>query len=251
MGIGLQFMHGTRYQNLPPSGQMRGMPPPPLEAPLDPGTPTLPLPPARDEAVASMPVGAAIARRRSVRDFAPTPVSLAQVSFLLWATQGVVRTFPQATIRTVPSAGARHALETFLVVNRVDGLKPGLYRYLATSHALASLHSTPDVGQRLVHACLGQSFVGSAALTFVWVAVERRMTWRYGERGYRYLLLDAGHVCQNLYLAATALGLGCCAIGAFDDEAVDRLVGVDGREMFTVYLGTVGVPSPKRSVDYA
>jgi SagB-type dehydrogenase family enzyme len=189
----------------------------------------------------------AIDRRRSVREYAAQPLPQESLSRLLWATQGIKRVMPGvATLRTVPSAGARHALETFVLANSVEGLEPGLYRYVASRHSLVARDNSPGVAQRAVKACLGQRFVESSAATFVWAAVPYRMTWRYGERGYRYLYLDAGHVCQNLYLAAESIGCGVCAIAAFDDEAMDRLVGADGFELFAIYVATVGYPGHPR-----
>jgi SagB-type dehydrogenase family enzyme len=167
-------------------------------------------------------------------------LSLSELSFLLWATQGVDRVMRDvATFRTVPSAGARHAFETLLVVERVEGLAPGLYQYLAHGHRLLAAAS-PVVARQVAAACLGQTMIETAAATFAWVAVRERMTWRYGERGYRYMYLDAGHVCQNLYLACEAIGAGACAIGAYDDAATNALFGLDGVERFVIYLASVG-----------
>jgi SagB-type dehydrogenase family enzyme len=144
------------------------------------------------------------------------------------------------TVRTVPSAGARHAFETLLLINNVSGLDPGLYRFLALEHALLEENLAPDCADRLVEACLGQEFIKSCAATFIWTAEVARMKYRYGERGYRYLHLDAGHVCQNLYLAAEAIGCGACAVAAFTDDEVNGVLGLDGVSRFAIYLGAVG-----------
>ena len=141
---------------------------------------------------------------------------------------------------TVPSAGARHALETCLSLHRVTGLEPGLYRYRALEHGLVPTRRAAWSPQAMAAACLEQSFVARSAVTFVWTAVRERMCFRYGERGYRYLFLDAGHACQNLYLAAEAIGCGACAIAAFSDDEVNRLLSLDGEERFALYLATVG-----------
>ena len=126
-----------------------------------------------------------------------------------------------------------------MVVNSVKTLEPGLYRYLAEDHALMLIR-TGDVGSEAAKAALGQTMCRQASVTFLWSAVLPRTTGRYGERGRRYVLLDAGHVGQNMYLAATALGYGCCTIGAFDDDAMNRLLGVDGKIETTVYGASVG-----------
>jgi SagB-type dehydrogenase family enzyme len=184
---------------------------------------------------------AAIDGRRSVRRYADRPLALEELSFLLWCTQGVKETIDTyATLRTVPSAGARHAFETYLLVNNVDGLQPGLYRFSSLSHQLLRVSSDATLAEDFVAACLGQTHVKTSAVTFLWAAVPYRMTWRYGERGYRYMHLDAGHVCQNLYLCAEAIDAGVCAIAAFDDDALNRLLHLDGKEQFVIYLATVG-----------
>src|SRR5690606_2646748 len=179
--------------------------------------------------------------RRTVRRYADTPLTLAELSYLLWATQGVKLVTPRpVTLRTVPSAGARHAFETVLPVNRVEGLAPGFYQHAAMRHQVAPLRLGAEQADRLAAACLDQPHVVSSAVTFVWVANVERMVWRYGLRGYRYLHLDAGHVCQNLYLAAESIGCGVCALAAFDDRAVNEVLGVDGESQFAIYFATVG-----------
>ncbi len=237
-GIGREFLDKTQYRHLDASAQERGEPQPPLEVRLGDGA-RVELP-AATAAAGAMTVHDAMERRMSLREYADAPLSLAEFSYLLWATQGVRRTVPgRATFRTVPSAGARHAFETAVLVNRIEDLAPGLYQYLALEHALMRLDAKSPT-ERLTDACLGQGFVASSAATFVWVAIRERMSWRYGERGLRYLFLDAGHVCQNLYLAAEAIGAGACAIGAYDDAQVAELLGLDGVERFAVYLSAVG-----------
>jgi SagB-type dehydrogenase family enzyme len=143
-------------------------------------------------------------------------------------------------VRNVPSAGGRHAFETYLLINRVKGVQPGLYRYLAFSHSLSPINTICGIVDRIMAACLGQAFVRSSAVTFIWSAVIYRMAWRYSERAYRLVHLDAGHVCQNLYLAGEQIGCGTCAIGAFDDQQMADVIGIDGVEEFVVYCATVG-----------
>ena len=188
-----------------------------------------------------MSVRRAIEDRRSVRTYAETPLTIGELSGLLWWTQGVRDLRPGvATFRTVPSGGARHAFETYLLINRVADVEPGLYRYLAIEHQLQLVADDAEMPAKLTAACFEQQMVSDSAVTFIWTAVVYRMAWRYGQRGYRYLLLDAGHVCQNLYLAAEAIDAGVCAIAAFEDRAVNKLLGIDGRKHLTVYLATVG-----------
>ena len=240
-GIGKEFIRKTRYHFLGPSEQDRGVPQPPLELEAETDAAMIALPAPSSLAIPRQDLQEAIERRRSLRRYARTPLSVEELSFLLWCTQGIRQVVPgSATFRTVPSAGARHAIKTYLLVNNVQGVPEGLYRFSALKHALVETSREPGLADQFTAACLGQPFVKSSAVTFAWAAVVRRMRWRYGERGYRYLLLDAGHICQNLYLAAEAVQCGVCAIAAFADEAVDRLLGFDGEEQFTLYLATVG-----------
>jgi SagB-type dehydrogenase family enzyme len=245
-GIGAEFMERTKYRYLSPSDQQRGLPQPPLELQQEDGGSVLDLPAIASLSIPPMDLRTAIERRRSIRSYARAPLSLEDLTFLLWCTQGVQhRAGDAATFRTVPSAGARHAFETYLLVNDVTTLEPGLYRYLALSHRLQHLRSDPTLHIQVAHACLDQQFIMRCAVVFLWVAVPCRMTWRYGERGYRELHKDAGHVCQNLYLAAEAVGCGACAIAAYDDDRMADILGIDGIDRFLIYLATVGKKEPR------
>jgi SagB-type dehydrogenase family enzyme len=239
-GIGDEFMEKTRYRHLGPSDQERGVPPPPPQALLGGGA-RLSLPDPAPLPSGRFGFRESLERRRSLREYAAKPLTLRELSYLLWCTQGITRGTPQrGTFRTVPSAGARHPLETVVLANRVDGLPPGLYQFLAVDRQLATLHTGPEFADRMTVACLGQEMVHTSAAVFIWVADSYRMTWRYGERGFRYLHIDAGHVCQNLYLAAESIDAGACAIGAFRDDEVNNLLDLDGRSRFAVYLAAVG-----------
>ena len=242
MGIetGRKFWELTKYQHLGQSEQERGLPIPPLELPIDLEAAKIPLPDARELAPKEK-FTALVNARRTVRTYSETELTLEELAYLLWCTQGVrkVTTRP-STSRSVPSAGARHALETLLLVNRVDGLKPGLYRYAAIDHALVPLKSDSELPALLRTACLHQDQIPDSAVTFFWHAAMERMFWRYAERGYRYLHLDAGHACQNLALGAEQIGCGICPIAAFDDEMLNQVLGLNGEDQFVIYLATVG-----------
>ncbi|HVP95962.1 SagB/ThcOx family dehydrogenase [Methanoregula sp.] len=239
--IGRQFMEHTKYRSLGRSDQEKGIPQPPLELPMTAGKPVFKLKRPVDLDIPSMDLRTAIERRRSIRSYEKIPLRCDELSFLLWCTQGVRQISGSvATFRTVPSAGARHAFETYLLVNDVEGLLPGLYRYLALSHCLQLVASDPALHIDIAHAALDQDFIMRSGVVFLWTAVPYRMTWRYGERGYRDLHLDAGHVCQNLYLAALAVGCGVCAIAAFDDDLMASILGIDGVTQFLIYMATVG-----------
>jgi SagB-type dehydrogenase family enzyme len=238
---GMIFLEHTKYQNLNPSDQMLGVKQPALEIPSDKDVQVIDLPDPNNLEVPEMSLRAAIEERRSIRTYTDKALSLEALSYLLWCTQGVKGVVhPQVTLRTVPSAGARHALETYILSNHVSGLKTGLYRFMAIDHQLAPIDLSDDVGPKIVKACLNQNMVTRCAVTFIWTAVPYRMTWRYGERGFRYLFLDAGHVCQNLYLSAESVHCGVCAIAAFNDDAMNRCVHVDGEKQFVIYIATLG-----------
>jgi SagB-type dehydrogenase family enzyme len=240
-GTGQEFMEKTKYRYIGKSDQQKGLPRPPLELPPDPNARIINLPRPESLEVPPTDLRTAINRRRSVRSYLHKPIALEELSFLLWCTQGVKQVHgDQATFRTVPSAGARHAFETFLLVNNVEELEPGLYRYLALTHRLQQVDMDPTVAQRITSASFDQQFILRSGAVFLWTAVPYRMTYRYGERGYRDLHLDAGHVCQNLYLAAEAVGCGTCAIAAFDDDRMNELLGINGTDQFLIYLATVG-----------
>lgn len=239
--IGRQFMRETQYRYMGQSAQSQGLPQPPLELPYDTTQRPIELPPPASLALEPVDLREVIEQRTTIRNYSSEPVSLAELSVLLWCTQGVKgRRESYATLRTVPSAGARHAFETILLVNHVEGLERGLYRYVASPHVLVRLQPDGDLARQVARACLNQEQIARSAVTFIWVAVPERMCWRYGERGYRYMHLDAGHVCQNLYLVAQAIGCGVCAIAAFDDEQLNGLLGLDGETQFVIYLASLG-----------
>jgi len=240
--IGHEFMRRTRYSDISQSPQDQGIiPQPPLELPIPDGAELIDLPRPANLMIPSMDVRAAIENRRSLRKYAETALSLEELSYLLWVSQGVKRVSSRpSTARTVPSAGARHAFETYLLINRVDGLLPGLYRFAAIENQLIHMPASAEINSILTAACRDQSQVATSAATFFWAAVVERMFWRYVERGYRYLHLDAGHVCQNLSLGAEQIGCGICPIAAFDDDALNQALGLNGEDQFVVYLASAG-----------
>lgn len=241
LNIGKEFMEKTKYQYLDETDQQKGLPQPPLELEYDSNSTIIDLPLVENIEVKKIDLREAIQERKSLRKYSDKPLTIEELSYLLWCTQGVKRIVSRpATIRTVPSAGARHSFETYLLINRVDGIKPGIYRYLAIEHKLIEINTEANIGEKVAHSCCRQMFIADSGVTFIWSTVIYRMKWRYGERGYRYVHLDAGHVCQNLYLAAQSIDSGVCAIGAFDDDELNKLIGLDGEEQFVVYLATVG-----------
>jgi SagB-type dehydrogenase family enzyme len=222
--------------------QSRGVAPPPVEKPCPRDAERVPLAaPEEFRDIAHVDLFTAISRRKSRRRFSEEALTLRELSFLLWATQGLREPAGRAaTLRTVPSAGARHSFETYLYARRVEGLREAIYRYLPLEHELVLVKSEADLSARVTAACFGQSFAGRAAATFFWTTIPYRMEWRYGLAAHKVIAVDAGHVCQNLYLCCEAIGAGTCAIGAYDQEAVDALLGVDGDDEFAIYIAPVG-----------
>lgn len=241
---GRKFLKSDRWEEWRQSetDQKRKAPAPPVQKPYPATAELIDLPAPQTLTLGQMPLVEALRRRRSRRKFTAEPLSLDELSFLLWATQGVSQMIAnnKATLRTVPSGGARHPFETYLFVNRVAGVEPGLYRYLALEHKLCKLRAAPDLAREVSEACGGQGFTAEGAVTFFWAALPYRAEWRYGVVSHKMIALDAGHVCQNLYLACEALGVGTCAIGNYDQGKLDAFLGIDGEEEFAIYAAPVG-----------
>ena len=181
----------------------------------------------------------AMGTRRSRRNFSPDPIKIDILSQLLWAASGVTAEKQGLPLRTVPSAGGLYPIETYVVVNLVHGMEPGVYHYFPPDHTLELLRKG-DYSRAAAHAALDQKMAATAAVTFIWTAVLQRGKWKYRQRAFRYIYLDAGHIGQNVALAAEGLGLGCCAIGALYDDEVNDLVAADGEEETVVYMTSVG-----------
>jgi SagB-type dehydrogenase family enzyme len=223
--------------------QRSGVSPPPLQKPFDEQAILIDLSAPETFKMGNSPLLDVINSRASVRKYSDEYLSLDELSFLLWITQGVhsVSTDKVRTKRTVPSGGARHPFETYLIVNRVDDLSPGIYRYLPLDHKLLFISDLPDDHLALVsEAAMGQTFVSTGAVVFVWSVIPYRAEWRYSAYAHKVIALDAGHLCQNLYLGCGAINAGTCAIAAYNQEETDSLIGLDGTEEYTIYLAPVG-----------
>jgi len=175
-------------------------------------------------------------KRRSVRDYTGEPLTLPEVSQLLWAAQGT--TDPRG-LRTAPSAGATYPLQTYVVVGDVENLTEGVYRYKSAEHKLVKTSEDGDCRAQLAGAALGQSWVKEGAVSIVFTAVYERTTRRYGDRGVRYVHMEVGHAAQNVYLQAVALGLGTVTIGAFHDDRVGEILKLPQNEQ-PLYIIPVG-----------
>ncbi len=225
--------------------QMKNLPEPELQKPVDDGTELIDLIPFNKIKIQNDNLKINIHNRRSHRVFTDEALTLEEFSFLLWATQGVKEVIQRegrnyACLRTVPSAGARHPFETYLVVHNVEGLKPGLYRYLGIEHKLAWLGEIDDQQNKITEAAHGQLFAGKCAVVFIWAVIPYRSEWRYYVATHKSALLDAGHICQNLYLACEGIGAGTCAIAAYDQKKTDELIRVDGVDEYCIYMSPVG-----------
>lgn len=185
----------------------------------------------------------AIKSRRSVRNYSKRPISREELSFLLWASNGIEKTEEGNEFRTAPSAGALYPIETYIIVNRVDGLEQGVYHYNVRRHALEVLQ-LGNFGKDIALAALDQRMCLDAAVVLIWTAFFERSKWKYKQRGYRYMYLDSGHIAENLALACTGLGMGSCQIGALYDDEVNSIIEVDGVEESVLYMSSVG-PLPK------
>ena len=236
-----QFLADTAYSDAAVLPWQEGAVPPPPEKTVAAGTKIIPL--AEPELFPDIEVNflETVELRSTVRQYSQIPVTYKELSYLLWCTQGVKMGLPDcASKRNVPSAGARHPFETYLYIQNVEGLLPGLYRYLAFEHALLPMKTETEAGDIFRAAFCPRNMARNNAVTFVWGAVVERMTYRFGARAYRYLFLDAGHVCQNLYLAAQTAKIGVCAIGEFYEEKLHQVLGLDGKKEFAVYAASAG-----------
>ena len=252
INTGRDFMKGygehTLYENEYQSDQELKLPQPPLvKAAMRPEENRITL--TRDFSKLEMKNSLidVIRDRKSSRVYTQETMTVDELAFLLWATQGVkeIRGRAYATIRTVPCGGARHEFETYLLVRNVEGLENGAYHYLPMEHALEFLHPVEDMDQKITASLCEQGWAAKANVIFYWSMVAYRVEWRYGIFAHRPALMDIGHVGQNLYLGCSDLGLGCCAIAAFQHEICNELFDLDGKEEFVVYAVPVGTISEK------
>jgi SagB-type dehydrogenase family enzyme len=238
-GIGDTFQQETKYRrgHLPGGG---------LDWASKPATykryrsaPKIPLSPP--QTAGGAPIWDVLGQRHSARRFRDTPLQQEELSQLLWAAQGITQVDRGFGFRTAPSAGALYPVETYVVIHTVAGIEPGVYHYAVERHELDQL-KTGDFQAPIARAALDQESAHWANVVFVWTAVFGRSKWKYGQRAYRYIYMDAGHIAQNVALGAVALGLGSCQIAALYDEEANAVLGVDGVEESTIYMTVVGRP---------
>ncbi len=225
-----------------PTDQQRGLAPPPIQKPVQEDAAFVDLAPITGSSLGDMPVREAIARRISRRQYTGEALTLPELSYLLWSTQGIRYKKVHGThsvTRNVPSAGARHPFETYILANTIVELPFGLYRYLPLTHQLCQFRTDPELTEKIHQASYMQYVIDSAAV-FIWTVIPYRTAWRYGPLAPKLIAQDSGHVCQNLYLACESITLGTCAIGAYNQVEMDQILEVDGETEFTIYMATVG-----------
>jgi len=244
----LSYLKGyTIGKDYPMSDQARGVQIPAYEKPVHEGQVIITLPDATAVKLIESDVFKCLNNRVSSRVFKAAALTLDELSFLLWAVQGVKKKADDdrhqhhAVKRTVPSAGSRHPFETYVAVGNVEGLVPGIYRYLASINSLVLESKQENLADKITEGAIGQRFCGAAPAFFLWSVVPYRTVWRYGlPFSIKAITLDGGHIGQNLHVACAALGLGTCMIGAYNQQYMDALFGFDGKEEFAFYMAPVG-----------
>ena len=236
-GVGDQFQEETKYLRNKIEGVVWSKPPDLYKIYPDSKKILLPEPMFSIEKT----LDEVLKKRKSIRSFSNIPVSKKQLSYLLWASTGIQRKELGYEFRTAPSAGALYPIETYLVINNAEGVPKGVYHYNIKGHYLEEL-KTGDYSRDIAKAALEQEMCAIAAVVFIWAAIFQRSKWKYDQRAYRYIYLDAGHIAENLALACTSLNLGSCQIGAFYDDEINEIIGVNGFEESTIYMSTVGNP---------
>ncbi len=193
--------------------------------------------------------------RQSHRVFTQEKMSLLELSYLLWCSQGVkeIRGKSYATLRTVPGGGARHPFEVYMTIQNVEGLSNGYYHYLPMKHHIECLKEKEELKGFISESLEGQIWAAKANVVFYYSFVCYRAEWRYGIYAHRMNMADAGHVTENVYLSATSIGLGGCAIGAVVGSLCDKEFGLDGEEEFIFYampVGTISVKDKDKEKDF-
>jgi len=225
--------------------KMKGIPQPPSVKSYNPSSNIINLPNVSEDVLKKQNIYECIRERRSTRFYTNESMSLEELSYLLWSTQGITGTNKAGlTLRTVPCSGATHSFETYLFIMRVEGIETGVYRYLPEGHNLLFMFKLDEIDKKIDEITLEQPFVPNfakkAALLFVWSSIPYRSEWKFDITAHKKILIDIGHVCQNLYLASESAGAGTCAIGIYDQKMIDKLLELDGDEEFVVYLAAVG-----------
>ncbi|MFX0106790.1 MAG: SagB/ThcOx family dehydrogenase [Candidatus Hodarchaeota archaeon] len=239
----LRFFDVEEYEEVvPESDEQKKMPPPLFQQPFPDESQFIDLVPPDGFSIGNAVFLDIVNNRKSRRKYTSEGLTLEELSFLLWSTQGVRRVLKsgRGVLRTVPSAGAKSPLETYLIINRVEGIKPGLYRYISFNHQLLFIKEIEDSEERMGQLAYEQKFAGKAPVIFCWTAVPYRTEWRYTILSHKFIAIDLGIVCQSLYMACEAINLGTVAIGYYQQNKLDELIGLDTDEEFVVLIAPVG-----------
>jgi len=239
----LRFFDSEEYDDVvPESDEKKKLPHPLFQQPFPQDGTLIDLIPPEKITIGKTAFIDLVNSRKSRRKFTSDPLTLEELSFLLWSTQGVktVLKSGRGVLRTVASAGAKSPLETYLVINRVEGLDPGLYRYISFSHQLLYIKVIDDAEEVIGKLAYDQKFVGNAPVVFFWTTVPYRTEWRYTILAHKFIAIDLGIACQNLYMACEAIHLGTVAIGYYEQNKLDSLFDLNTDEEFVVLLAPVG-----------
>jgi len=233
-----KFLKANKWGEFIETDQKKGKPAPPVQKLYSEDDEIIELVSVDELKTDQKSLSSVLNKRRSRRKFNDKNFTKEELSFLLWAVQGL--NSDNKRFRTAPSAGARHPFETYIIVNKVDNIEPGLYRYLFLEHKLLFLKGYGKLKRKFTVACLNQKFTKQSAVDFMWTVIPYRTEWRYGVTSHKVIAMDAGHLCQNLYLASEAFGGGTCAIGAYSQKRMDDLLEVDGEDEFVIYAAVTG-----------
>lgn len=223
------------------SDKKRGLPEPPRFKEYDDSDMIISLPSPNKNMLKKDSLDTLLKERRTFRDFTDYIMRIEELSYLLWATQGIVEEEKSRIYRPVPSGGSTNPFETYLAIKRVEGIQRGIYRYLPENHEILLIKAEEDIHKILNDSVVDQEFVLNASATFIWSVVPYRGEWKYEMEAHKLILIELGHVSQNLYLASDALGLGTAAIAGYKQGRIDSLIEVDGENEFAAYLGAVGM----------
>lgn len=234
----------NQFKNIK-TDKMKGIPQPDIVKPYDLSSEVIELPKFNKVFLKKENIYDCIKERRSTRFYSEEAMSIEELSYLLWATQGITEINSNGLMfRTVPCSGASHSFETYLFIMNVNGINKGIYRYEPLGHQLIFINKVDGIDEKVDKLTLDQPFVPNfakkAAVTFAWSTTPYRAEWKFDITAHKKILIDVGHVCQNLYLAGESIEVGACAIGIYDQKMIDELLGLDGDEEFVIYLAAVG-----------
>lgn len=231
----------SRYTKDMNSDKKMGLPEPPIFKEYNDSDMIITLPTPNPNMLKEKDFHKIIEERRSFRDFTDYIMRIEELSYLLWATQGIIKEDKGKLFRPVPSTGKTNPFETYIIVKRVEGIRAGVYRYLPENHEILLVKADEDIHERLNNVVIDQEFVLNASVSFVWAAVPYRTEWDYDIEAYKIILIELGHIAQNLYLISEGLNLGMSTIIAYNQEGMDKLIEVDGGNEISVYLAVVGM----------